>query len=42
MRQYTKIPGKMAPKKKLAVKAPTVATLMKKGSSRTGFKKVGE
>lgn len=39
MRSYTSIPSKMAPKKKLVVKAPTVATLMKKAG---GFKKVGE
>lgn len=39
MRQYTKIPSKTAPMKKLVVKAPTVATLMKKAS---GFKKVGQ
>lgn len=40
MRQYTKIPSKMAPKKQVAIKAPSVSTLMKKGSK--GFKKVGE
>lgn len=41
MRSYTKIPSKMAPKKKVVQKAPTVATLLKK-SQRSGFKKVGE
>lgn len=36
MRQYTKIPSKMAPKKKTGQKAPTIATILKKGNK--GFK----
>lgn len=40
MRSYTNIPRKNAPMKKMVVRAPTVATLLKK--NRGNFKKAGK